>query len=196
MPIPQRPAPRYLVAKWDDIHHALDAREVNSLISMLTKISRNRRSRNLADTRQYVVVSDKNQEMYDEVWGMVLAEIEKEQAAQRAEALERIQSFRDHIASQLQTRFEFTTDSDTDGDTEAEDVGYALESTTPPVHTPTIEPSLSEVEASFANAWGQAMSTTSGRTVRYAQWQPAVAVSFDDRETPNTAAFDLETLYQ
>lgn len=207
MPIPQRPrTPRYLVAKWDDIHHALDAREVHSLISMLTKISQNRRTRNLSDTRQYVVVSDKNREMYDEVWGMVLAEIEEAHEAQREASRQAIRDLHQRFAALQQSQFTFTTD-EAEQDTVAPDEEYALETPVDPAPSgfPSRmgrnEPSLADVETSFTNAWGQAVAATTGRvvsnsgSVRYSRWQPAVAVSNDNREVPDYS-YDLETYQQ
>ena len=217
MPIPQRPrTPRYLVAKWDDIHHALDAREVHALISMLTKISQNRTARNLASTRQYVVVSDKNRQMYDEVWGMVLAEIEESQEAHEQQALEVIRRFRERM-NVFQTQQQATVDSEqmisgyTDEAEEAEDEDFALESSPSPdtgqwAAQPNV--SLAESERSLQSAWTatheavrgiraneiQTIASSSGRSVSYAQWQPAVWVNeSDDIEPANTVAFDLET---
>ena len=76
MPIPSRPANNFLVAKWSDIYGSLDSQEVDALIRMLVKLAQHRRTDNRVDNRQYVVVSDKNRSMFDEVWGMVLSEIE------------------------------------------------------------------------------------------------------------------------
>ena len=216
MPIPQRPrTPRYLVAKWDDIHQALSAREVHTLISMLTKISQNRTARNLASTRQYVVVSDKNRQMYDEVWGMVLAEIEESQETREQQAREVLNRFQERLNA-FQAQQQVTIDPDSgyyvDGAEEASDEDFALESSPSPstgqwASRPNV--SLAEAEQSLQSAWTatneavrgvraneiQAISSSSGRSVSYAQWQPAAVWinESDDREPANIAAFDLET---
>lgn len=218
MPIPQRPrTPRYLVAKWDDIHHALDAREIHTLISMLTKISQNRTARNLASTRQYVVVSDKNRQMYDEVWGMVLAEIEESQEANEQQAREVLRRFQERLnAFQLQQQATVDPDSGyyTDEAEEAEDEDFALESS-PSLDTgrrtatrPSV--SLTEAEQSLQSAWTATNrtrgfreneiqvvgSSSPSRNLPYAQrWQPAAVWvnESDDREPANIAAYDLET---
>lgn len=216
MPIPQRPrTPRYLVAKWDDIHQALSAREVHSLISMLTKISQSRTARNLASTRQYVVVSDKNRQMYDEVWGMVLAEIEESQEAREQQAREVLNRFQERLNA-FQAQQQATVDPDSgyyvDEAEEASDEDFALESTPSPDTgqwdaRPNV--SLAESERSLQRAWTatheavrgvraneiQAVSSNSGRSVSYAQWQPAAVWvdESDDREPANVVAYDLET---
>lgn len=221
MPIPQRPrTPRYLVAKWDDIHQALNSNEIHSLITMLTKISQNRTARNLASTRQYVVVSDKNRQMYDEVWGMVLSEIETSQEAREQQAREVLNRFQERLnAFQFQAQQQVTVDPDQmisgyeDEAEEAEDENFALESAPSPdtgqwASRPNV--SLAESERSLQSAWTATheavrgvraneiqtiASSGSSRNVSYAQWQPAAVWinESDDREPANTVAFDLET---
>ena len=215
MPIPQRPrTPRYLVAKWDDIHHALDVREIHTLISMLTKISQNRTARNLASTRQYVVVSDKNRQMYDEVWGMVLADIESSQEAREREAREVLNRFNERLYA-FRAQQQATVEPDqmaSEEAEEAEDENFALESSPSPdtgqwAARPSV--SLTEAEQSLQSAWTATRRTrgvranemhvvgsaSPSRNLSYAQWQPAAVWinESDDREPANIAAFDLET---
>ena len=100
----------------------------------------------------------------------------------------------------------------TDEVEEAEDEDFALESAPSPstgqwASRPNV--SLAEAEQSLQSAWTatneavrgvraneiQAISSSSGRSVSYAQWQPAAVWinESDDREPANIAAFDLET---
>ena len=198
----------------DDIHQALSAREVHSLIAMLTKISQSRTARNLASTRQYVVVSDKNRQMYDEVWGMVLAEIEESQGAREQQAREVLNRFQERLNA-FQAQQQATVDPDSgyyvDEAEEASDEDFALESSpSPDTGQWTARPSVSltEAEQSLQSAWTATNrtrgfregeipvvgSSSPNRNLSYAQWQPAAVWinGSDDREPANIAAFDLE----
>lgn len=79
MPLPQRDMHKYLVLKWTDIASNLNSDQIDNLNDIIRTVSN---SPNY-NSRNYVVVSDKNPELYEEVWGMKLAEIANEQRASR-----------------------------------------------------------------------------------------------------------------
>lgn len=73
MPYPTRPSNNYCVRKWSDVDQYLTAEERRLFIELIVKIDTSRMSRQIAN-RDYVVVSNKNRQMYEEVWGMVMGE--------------------------------------------------------------------------------------------------------------------------
>lgn len=73
MPIQNRPDNNFLVRKWSEVDQYLTSDERHQLIQLIVKIDRAKIERHLP-IRDYVVVSNKNRSMYDEVWGMVLGQ--------------------------------------------------------------------------------------------------------------------------
>ena len=76
MPVPQR-LERHCVLKWDNIHDNLSIQEFRQFIELTAKINRNQPARN------FVVVSDKYPELYEQVWGMKLAQVQRNINEQR-----------------------------------------------------------------------------------------------------------------
>jgi hypothetical protein len=73
MPVPIRHVHRFCVEKWEDIVDALSEEELDMFNGLLLKV----RERKLTQ-RQYVVISNKHPELFEEVWGMKLAQIQKD----------------------------------------------------------------------------------------------------------------------
>lgn len=79
MPLPQRDMHKYLVFKWTDIASNLNSDQIDNLNDIIRTVVNSPNYNN----RNYVVVSDKNPELYEEVWGMKLAEIANDQRSTR-----------------------------------------------------------------------------------------------------------------
>ncbi|WPK41807.1 hypothetical protein [Escherichia phage vB-EcoP-XT73] len=71
MPLPARHQNRFLVLKWDDIEMNLTEHELDLFHELLSEI------RSGIPDRQYVVISDKHPQEFEEVWGMKLAYIQR-----------------------------------------------------------------------------------------------------------------------
>lgn len=71
MPLPARHQNRFLVLKWDDIEESLTEHELDLFHELLSDI----RAGN--PERQYVVISDKHPQEFEEAWGMKLAYIQR-----------------------------------------------------------------------------------------------------------------------
>ena len=72
MPLPIRHANRFCVEKWEDIVDALSEEELDLFNELLAKV---RESKPVH--RQYIVISNKHPELFEEVWGMKLASIQR-----------------------------------------------------------------------------------------------------------------------
>lgn len=152
MPIPQRPrADKYLVLKWDDVHNLLNSRQVSSLIESYNIIHQSRVRNGTA--RQYVTVSNKDLPLFDEVWGMVLADI---QTAREGD-MERLRA---HMSSQIDRIFRTEgirrAEDEEDSVEVAVDIEQPFESTGTHVHQMSSarrSSGLSDIENSFTTAW-------------------------------------------
>lgn len=71
MPLPTRYQNRFLVLKWDDIEMNLTEHELDLFHELLSEI------RSGIPDRQYVVISDKHPQEFEEAWGMKLAYIQR-----------------------------------------------------------------------------------------------------------------------
>ncbi|QIN95728.1 hypothetical protein PQC56_gp060 [Escherichia phage MN03] len=71
MPLPARYPNRFLVLKWDDIEMNLTEHELDLFHELLSEI------RSGIPERQYVVISDKHPQEFEEAWGMKLAYIQR-----------------------------------------------------------------------------------------------------------------------
>lgn len=71
MPLPARHQHRFLVLKWDDIEMNLTEHELDLFHELLSEI------RSGIPERQYVVISDKHPQEFEEAWGMKLAYIQR-----------------------------------------------------------------------------------------------------------------------
>lgn len=71
MPLPARHQNRFLVLKWDDIEMNLTEHELDLFHELLSEI------RSGISERQYVVISDKHPQEFEEAWGMKLAYIQR-----------------------------------------------------------------------------------------------------------------------
>lgn len=71
MPLPARHQNRFLVLKWDDIEMNLTEHELDLFHELLSEI------RSGIPERQYVVISDKHPQEFEEAWGMKLAYIQR-----------------------------------------------------------------------------------------------------------------------
>lgn len=71
MPLPTRHQNRFLVLKWDDIEMNLTEHELDLFHELLSEI------RSGIPERQYVVISDKHPQEFEEAWGMKLAYIQR-----------------------------------------------------------------------------------------------------------------------
>lgn len=71
MPLPARHQNRFLVLKWDDIEMNLTEHELDLFHKLLSEI------RSGIPERQYVVISDKHPQEFEEAWGMKLAYIQR-----------------------------------------------------------------------------------------------------------------------
>ena len=71
MPLPDRHQNRFLVLKWDDIEMNLTEHELDLFHELLSEI------RSGIPERQYVVISDKHPQEFEEAWGMKLAYIQR-----------------------------------------------------------------------------------------------------------------------
>lgn len=71
MPLPARHQNRFLVLKWDDIEMNLTEHELDLFHELLSEI------RSGIPDRQYVVISDKHPQEFEEAWGMKLAYIQR-----------------------------------------------------------------------------------------------------------------------
>lgn len=71
MPLPTRHQNRFLVLKWDDIERSLTEHELDLFCELLSEI------RSGIPERQYVVISDKHPQEFEEAWGMKLAYIQR-----------------------------------------------------------------------------------------------------------------------
>lgn len=71
MPLPTRYPNRFLVLKWDDIEMNLTEHELDLFHELLSEI------RSGIPERQYVVISDKHPQEFEEAWGMKLAYIQR-----------------------------------------------------------------------------------------------------------------------
>lgn len=71
MPLPTRYQNRFLVLKWDDIEMNLTEHELDLFHELLSEI------RSGIPERQYVVISDKHPQEFEEAWGMKLAYIQR-----------------------------------------------------------------------------------------------------------------------
>ena len=71
MPLPTRYPNRFLVLKWDDIEMNLTEHELDLFHELLSEI------RSGIPDRQYVVISDKHPQEFEEAWGMKLAYIQR-----------------------------------------------------------------------------------------------------------------------
>ena len=71
MPLPARYPNRFLVLKWDDIEMNLTEHELDLFHELLSEI------RSGITERQYVVISDKHPQEFEEAWGMKLAYIQR-----------------------------------------------------------------------------------------------------------------------
>ncbi|AUM57625.1 hypothetical protein phiL_054 [Escherichia phage LAMP] len=71
MPLPTRYQNRFLVLKWDDIEMNLTEHELDLFCELLSEI------RSGIPERQYVVISDKHPQEFEEAWGMKLAYIQR-----------------------------------------------------------------------------------------------------------------------
>lgn len=71
MPLPTRHQNRFLVLKWDDIEINLTEHELDLFHELLSEI------RSGIPDRQYVVISDKHPQEFEEAWGMKLAYIQR-----------------------------------------------------------------------------------------------------------------------
>lgn len=97
MPLPRRQENRYLTLKWDDIHRsAVTAPEMAVLETIIAKVAGWRGARN-KPMRRFICISDKNQSLYEEVWGMKLAEVEKEEEAARESLRQSIANVRTNL---------------------------------------------------------------------------------------------------
>lgn len=72
MPLPTRHQNRFLVLKWDDIEMNLTEHELDLFHELLSEI------RSGIPDRQYVVISDKHPQEFEEAWGMKLAYIQRD----------------------------------------------------------------------------------------------------------------------
>lgn len=79
MPLPIRHAHRFCVEKWDDIVDALSEEELDMFNELLLKVREWKPAQ-----RQYVVISNKHPELFEEVWGMKLAQVQKDIMERRA----------------------------------------------------------------------------------------------------------------
>lgn len=82
MPLPRRYENRYLVLKWDDLQNVLNGQDMDHLGRIMQQVTAFRQAHGHPD-RRYVVVSDKRPSLYEEVWGMFLADIAQGDAEQR-----------------------------------------------------------------------------------------------------------------
>lgn len=71
MPLPARHQNRFLVLKWDDVEMNLTEHELDLFHELLSEI------RSGIPERQYVVISDKHPQEFEEAWGMKLAYIQR-----------------------------------------------------------------------------------------------------------------------
>lgn len=71
MPLPARHQNRFLVLKWDDIEMNLTEHELDLFHELLSEV------RSGIPERQYVVISDKHPQEFEEAWGMKLAYIQR-----------------------------------------------------------------------------------------------------------------------
>lgn len=136
MPIPSRDPNRYIVFKWADIANCCSTAEIDALIRIHSKV-RNSRVRLGKPTREHVVVSNKNEDLYNEVWGMVLAEVERTR-----QNLRTVEPF--FYADEVQTE---DSSQDEDG---IEDT-YSVPPRT--VNRMTSNISHDDLQASFTGAW-------------------------------------------
>lgn len=201
MPIPQRPrVDKYLVLKWEDVHNLLNSRQVSSLIESYNIIHQHRvRS---GTTRQYVTVSNKDLPLFDEVWGMVLSDIQ----TSREDEMERIRGRMSNLEQTLfrglnptsSTQDEMSTENEAPEGPE-EDVlinSYDFQGT----HTHRISSigtgrntTLRDIENSFNTAW--TLSSASGSvdvsptsvTVSRADGTPVVRMGSTDSIASATA---------
>ena len=79
MPLPIRHGHRFCVEKWEDVVDALSEEELDLFNELLAKV---RDSKSVH--RQYVVISNKHPELFEEVWGMKLAQVQKDIMERRA----------------------------------------------------------------------------------------------------------------
>lgn len=86
MPLPQRDMHKYLVLKWTEIASNLNSEQIENLNDIIRTVTNSPDHNN----RNYVVISDKNPELYEEVWGMKLAEIASEQRRSRDRLISQI----------------------------------------------------------------------------------------------------------
>lgn len=93
MPIPRRDMDRFCVLKWSDIINNLNTEQLNQFDSLLSTVT----SSPSYTRREYVVISNKNEDLYEEVWGMKLADIHNQEMARRETARN---SFRDFLNRQ------------------------------------------------------------------------------------------------
>lgn len=71
MPLPARHQNRFLVLKWGDIETNLTENELHLFHELLSEILSG------IPVRQYVVISDKHPQEFEEAWGMKLAYIQR-----------------------------------------------------------------------------------------------------------------------
>lgn len=79
MPLPIRHAHRFCVEKWEDVVDALSEEELDLFNELLAKVRDSKSTQ-----RQYVVISNKHPELFEEVWGMKLAQVQKDIMERRA----------------------------------------------------------------------------------------------------------------
>lgn len=79
MPLPIRHIHRFCVEKWEDVVDALSEEELDLFNELLAKVRDSKSTQ-----RQYVVISNKHPELFEEVWGMKLAQVQKDIMERRA----------------------------------------------------------------------------------------------------------------
>jgi uncharacterized protein with von Willebrand factor type A (vWA) domain len=79
MPLPIRHNHRFCVEKWEDVVDALSEEELDLFNELLAKVRDSKSTQ-----RQYVVISNKHPELFEEVWGMKLAQVQKDIMERRA----------------------------------------------------------------------------------------------------------------
>lgn len=142
MPIPRRDMDRFCVLKWSDIINNLNTEQLNQFDSLLSTVT----SSPSYTRREYVVISNKNEDLYEEVWGMKLANIHNQEMARREAARN---SFRDFLNRQGSSLNESRRTSNT---TDSEPVEL-----TTPTHpsqmelegVPVARPEIDDLEASY-----------------------------------------------
>lgn len=118
MPLPHRDMNRYCVIRWDEVGANLTPEQMRNLDDILNTLRRTSRR----PAREYCVISNKNNDLYEEVWGMKLSEVHREQVARREEHDRRMAELVARMTASSRTAPE------PEEDDEADDENFALES--------------------------------------------------------------------